>query len=235
MRSIILYAASILHAVSLAFAAPMTSDPTDVTIKISTGDGDSARTLLANIGTTTLATSTNNKSVKSSLSRANTWSGGFRDEAATDLWLNFDGTDGIFSTANDAHYSRTSDGGTASKVKDAINVASYWCADSLAAVLKRVEKRSLPGAEPPAQESARLTLEIEAGTTFIQREIPINGQLTPLDISLVSIAFTHPIAGVSCQAFNGDTPVGNAVEGDGEAVLGAEAVWISGTTCSKDG
>ena len=252
MKSTLSYSASLLLAAGLSSALPTSNGQNRAIITISTGDGDSATTLQAGIGAVTTTSGFNAKSVKSTVFQDKVWCGGFKDAGATNLWLNFDGTDGIFSTGVDARYSSVSDGGVASKREDTVTVASYWCADSLAGVQNRIQQRTLPpreaqnGAAPPPPanngadapavgngQTARLTLELEPQTTFIQREIPIDGQLTALDTTVVSFSFVQVIAGVSCQAFNGQTPVGNAASGNTPAVLGAQPVQITAIQCSN--
>ena len=146
MKSTLFYSSSLFLIAGLISALPTdpATNPETVTIKVSSGDGVSARKFAAKINA---IRKLDVKTVKSSLEQDKVWCGGFKDIAATDLWLNFNGADGIFPNGHDATYSIKYDGGVDSKPEDAIAVASYYCADSYEGVRKRVKKRTLPPRE----------------------------------------------------------------------------------------
>lgn len=143
MKSTLSYSASLLlTGLGLTSALPQGNRGGDVTITFLLGDGDAASTISAGIGRTTAA---NRGSAHSSLFQDNVWCGGFKDAEATNLWSNFDGTDGIFSTGIDAVYSEACLGGfQCGNGARTVNVASYYCADSLAGVQNRIRQRTLP-------------------------------------------------------------------------------------------
>ena len=262
MKSILSYSTSLLLAAGLSSAlpAPQASNQNTVTINIKSGDGDSASTLSAGIGSVTLTQTNNAQSVASSLFQSNVFCGGFKDAAATNLWLNFDGTDAIFSSGKDAKYSINSDGGTGSNPDDAITVASYFCANTLAGVQSRITARTLPpkastsggNAPPPpsttsstppppppsntgSTATALIQIAIDNTDGAIQRAIPINNQQTLLNTPVFGLTFVSTAglpSDISCQAFNGNAPVGTPLTSNGSGgVSGGQQ--ISAITCSS--
>lgn len=142
------YTASLLLAgLGLASARPtldtrQTSN--SVIVQIALGNGDAATTLRAGLGQTTQTSGINTRSGESSLFQDRTWCGGFKDAGATQLWTNFDGQGGIFSSGVNARYSELCEGGFCSEGAATVAVAAYWCADSLEAVQNRVRETIVP-------------------------------------------------------------------------------------------
>lgn len=183
---------ALVAALSLASAAPMpgnngnsnsnsgsqSSGSETVTILRQLAGFDAASTLEAKLDATTL----NNGNVKSaSLRTTGPWCAGFSDAEATQPVPALNG-DGIFDSENEAVYTED--------VDDAVPVGSWWCAATRGEVEDFVANAigggnnggnngdnnggNNGGNGGDADQTVRVQIELEAGTTFVQEELPAN-------------------------------------------------------------
>merc|ERR1711939_1013662 len=179
-------ASALLAALSLTSAAPMPSTSTStsssssgsssssVTIVLQLEGFDAASTLRANLDATTV----NNRDAKSAaLQQAGPWCAGFTDAQATQPVPALNG-DGIFDSANEAIYSQD----------EAVTVGSFWCAQTRGEVEDFVARATNGQGSNDnqtnngngnantgnADATVRVQIELEAGTTFVQAELPAN-------------------------------------------------------------
>ena len=120
-------------------------------LTIKTGDGDSATTLSCTLDQVCVTNFLNRNSVSTSLSEPNMFCAGFTDSGATQL------INPIFSSAVPASYSTTSSGGTGSVASDAIQIGSYFCSSTQAAVQAQVGGGSGSAPPPSATTAAAAT------------------------------------------------------------------------------
>lgn len=190
---------ALVAALSLVSAAPMpqnndnsnSNSDSEVNIVRELRGFDAASTIIAQLDATTV----NDRDVKgASLRTQGPWCAGFSDEEATKPVPALNG-DGIFDSENAVVYTED--------VDDAVPVGSWWCAatrkeveDFVANAVDGGNKDDEKDGDKDdnkdddkddnkdddkgdnnngdADETVRVQIELEAGTTFVQKELPAN-------------------------------------------------------------
>ncbi|MCJ1464781.1 hypothetical protein MMC07_003394 [Pseudocyphellaria aurata] len=227
--SILIASAALFAALGLAIPVPASSETVQIVVK--TGDGDSAVGLSVTLNRV-FSTADNlgaSKGVAATVGDSNVICQTFSDNAGT-IPLG-----SPFTEATPASFSATSNGGTGSKLEDAVPIGAFFCSNSADGLPKP------SGSNLPSTASARVQLEIESDT-FIQRDVPVDGsifqiQTTGLDLSIVT-ATDVDVDKISCQAFAdvaAKKPVGGPATSAKDAILTAnrnQPTAVNAIVCS---
>ena len=199
--SIIAASASLFAACSVALPAPAATSSTTVQIVVKTGDGDSAAGLTATLDQvlSTAGQPQAARGVAASIDDPTVICQTFSDNAATKP------LGAPFTAAKPASFSATSNGGTGSKLADAVPLGAFLCSHSANGVKPKGPKGSTGG----QTATARVQLETESDT-FFQNDVPVDGSVfltgktnfgtSALDMAVVTATGVNPNE-VSCQAF----------------------------------
>ncbi|KAI1616784.1 hypothetical protein EDD37DRAFT_61855 [Exophiala viscosa] len=230
-----IFSTATLFLASLAAASPisLTTRATSITISIKTGDGDSATTLTVPLDQITQTSGQSTKAVAASISTLNTFCQAFSDSAGTTP------LGPVFSSGNDASYSASSSGDTASQADDAVTVAAYLCSATQAGVAPKTSTTTGTGTTSLKPSTGTITVELEQSSDqFVQTDIPLDYSLVAttattlgnmgIDLSLVSLTGSSAtLAQVGCQVFEdaqGTVPVGGVATSGSDAILAANPI-----------